>query len=244
MVRPVRHKAASRLTRTEARSRSVIRLGHRVRDSRSRRFTSCESAAAVMASHRPASEEVKGSLQSCVRIRFWDALAAIAIAFAIWKLFVAPRSFNAAGSQRAPRAVYRRLDGGAFRVADQRGHVVFLEFYASWCEPCKLELPLVEAWWRRHRDAIVMPIDVGERRSVAAEFARRYSLGKRRPRSAKQRPTALRRAGLSHDGGRGPNGSHPREVGRAQSRNRLRLKQRRKRALEKFEFFVAQCIRE
>ncbi len=112
-----------------------------------------------------------------MRIRFWDALAAIAIAFAIWKLFVAPRSFNAAGSQRAPRAVYRRLDGGAFRVADQRGHVVFLEFYASWCEPCKIELPLVEAWWRRHRDAIVMPIDVGERRSVAAEFARRYSLG-------------------------------------------------------------------
>ncbi len=112
-----------------------------------------------------------------MRIRFWDALAGIAIAFAIWKIFVAPRSFNPAGSQPAPRAVYRRLDGNAFRVADQRGHVVFLEFYASWCEPCKIELPLVEAWWRRHRDAIVMPIDVGERRSVAAEFARRYSLG-------------------------------------------------------------------
>ena len=36
-------------------------------------------------------------------------------------------------------------------------------------------------WWKRGgagiADAIVMPIDVGERRSVAAEFARRYSLG-------------------------------------------------------------------
>lgn len=54
--------------------------------------------------------------------------------------------------------------------------MVFLDFYASWCEPCKIELPLVEAWWRRHRDAIVVPVDVGESRSIAAAFAHRHSL--------------------------------------------------------------------
>lgn len=108
--------------------------------------------------------------------RFWDVLAVVAIAFAIWKIFVAPRSFNAAGSQPAPHAVYARLDGGTFRVADQRGHVVFLDFYASWCEPCKIELPLVEAWWHRHPDALVVPVDVGEPRSLAASFARQHSL--------------------------------------------------------------------
>jgi cytochrome c biogenesis protein CcmG, thiol:disulfide interchange protein DsbE len=118
----------------------------------------------------------KGSLRSLVRSKFWDALALAVVAFAIWKILVAPRSFNAPGSQPAPDAVYARLDGGAFRLADYRGHVVFLDFYASWCEPCKLELPLVESWWRGHRDATVVPVDVGERRSVAAAFARRYSL--------------------------------------------------------------------
>ena len=35
----------------------------------------------------------------------------------------------------------------------------------------------MEAWRRKHPDATVVPVDVGEGRSVAAAFARRYSLG-------------------------------------------------------------------
>ena len=103
-------------------------------------------------------------------------LAVLAIAFAIWKVFLAPRTFSAPGSHPAPHAIYPRLDGGTFRLSDQRGHVVFLDFYATWCEPCKIELPLVQRWARGHRDAVVVPIDVGESRSVAAAFARQYTL--------------------------------------------------------------------
>ncbi len=108
--------------------------------------------------------------------RLWDVLAALAIGFAVWKIFVAPRSFEPAGTHPAPAAIYERLEGDAFRVADARGRVLFLDFYASWCEPCKLELPLVEAWSRAHPDALVVPVDVGEERSIAAAFARRYRL--------------------------------------------------------------------
>jgi thiol-disulfide isomerase/thioredoxin len=108
--------------------------------------------------------------------RLWDVLALLIIAFAIWKIFVAPRSFITAGSQPAPHAVYERLDGGAFRTADQRGHLLFLDFYATWCVPCKTELPLVEDWSRRHPGAVVVPVDVGEPRSVVAAFARKYAL--------------------------------------------------------------------
>lgn len=108
--------------------------------------------------------------------RFFDAVAVVAIAFVLWKMFLAPRSFNAPGVFPAPHAVYPRLDGGTFRVADQRGHTVFLDFYASWCGPCRIELPLVERWRRSHPDADVVPIDVGEGRSTATAFARRYSL--------------------------------------------------------------------
>jgi thiol-disulfide isomerase/thioredoxin len=95
----------------------------------------------------------------------------------LWKIFVAPRALSAPGVYPAPHAAYPLLDGGTFRVADQRGRVVFLDFYASWCEPCKIELPLVERWRRAHPNATVVPVDVGEPRSVAADFARRYSLG-------------------------------------------------------------------
>jgi cytochrome c biogenesis protein CcmG/thiol:disulfide interchange protein DsbE len=108
--------------------------------------------------------------------RLWDALAALAIAFALWKIFIAPRSFEPPKAHPAPLATYERLDGGTLRVGDQRGHVVFLDFYASWCEPCKLELPIVESWARAHPDAMVVPVDVGEPRLAVADFAARYRL--------------------------------------------------------------------
>jgi thiol-disulfide isomerase/thioredoxin len=108
--------------------------------------------------------------------RIFDALAIAAIVFAIWKIFIAPRSFSVPGAHPAPHAVYDFLDGGVFRVAGQRGRVVFLDFYATWCEPCKIELPLVERWHRSHPKAVVVPVDVAEPRDVVAEFARRYSL--------------------------------------------------------------------
>jgi thiol-disulfide isomerase/thioredoxin len=108
--------------------------------------------------------------------RVWDVLALLVVAFALWKMFVAPRSFAAPRNFPAPRAVYERLDGEALRVADERGRVVFLDFYAAWCVPCKIELPLVEAWSKRHPEAVVVPIDVGEPRSVASNFARRFGL--------------------------------------------------------------------
>lgn len=76
----------------------------------------------------------------------------------------------------APGATYARLDGGTFRLADQRGKLVFLDFYASWCEPCRLELPLVESWAQHHPEALVVPVDVAEPRSTAREFAQRLRL--------------------------------------------------------------------
>ncbi|HEY1654432.1 MAG TPA: TlpA disulfide reductase family protein [Candidatus Tumulicola sp.] len=107
----------------------------------------------------------------------WDVIALAAIAFAAWKIFVAPRAFAAADrAQSVPHATFERLDGGELRVADQRGRMMYLDFYASWCTPCKIELPLVEKWAARHPAALVVPIDVAEPRAVAADFARRYRL--------------------------------------------------------------------
>lgn len=110
------------------------------------------------------------------KTRIWDLLAILAIGFALWKIFLAPRQFQPAHGHPAPHAVFARLNGGPFRLADERGRLVFLDFYASWCEPCKLELPLVERWSRAHPAALVVPVDVGESATATRSFAQRYHL--------------------------------------------------------------------
>lgn len=106
-----------------------------------------------------------------------DALAVAILAFAVWKMFVAPRAFaSAVSAQPAPHATFDRLEGGTLDVTDLRGRVAFLDFYASWCTPCRIELPLVMRWSLAHPAAHVVYVDVAEPRPVAAAFARRYGL--------------------------------------------------------------------
>lgn len=112
-----------------------------------------------------------------IAARSCDALAVAILAFALWKIFGAPRAFaNPASAQPVPHAAFERLAGGTLRVADLRGRVAFLDFYASWCEPCRIELPLVARWSASHPSAGVVFVDVAEPRGVAAAFARRYGL--------------------------------------------------------------------
>lgn len=102
--------------------------------------------------------------------RLWDVLAVLVIAFVAYRLLLAPRLFQSP-SHPAPHVRYATLQGTPFVLTRERGRVVFLDFFASWCEPCKLSLPLVESFARSHPHAVVVPVDVGEPRSVVQAFA-------------------------------------------------------------------------
>jgi cytochrome c biogenesis protein CcmG/thiol:disulfide interchange protein DsbE len=79
----------------------------------------------------------------------------------------------------APDIELPPLDGGEERsLEDWRGQVVVLNYWASWCEPCRDESPLLERWHRRisKRGATVLGIDVLDVTSDAKDFIEEYGL--------------------------------------------------------------------
>ena len=51
----------------------------------------------------------------------------------------------------APDFSLHTLDGREMRLSDYRGHLVFLNFWATWCGPCKVEMPAMEKLYREFR---------------------------------------------------------------------------------------------
>jgi len=73
----------------------------------------------------------------------------------------------------APEFSLPRLEGkGDVSLASFRGKTVVLNFFASWCSPCKREAPDLEALWRQNRSdgVVVLGVDSGDTRGSARSF--------------------------------------------------------------------------
>lgn len=54
--------------------------------------------------------------------------------------------------QIAPNAQFTTVKGEKFDLAALRGNVVVINFWATWCGPCRRELPLLDAYYRAQKD--------------------------------------------------------------------------------------------
>ncbi len=52
----------------------------------------------------------------------------------------------------APELVVTELDGQTFDLAKLRGKVVLVNYWATWCAPCRKDMPKLDAFYRRYRD--------------------------------------------------------------------------------------------
>ncbi len=78
----------------------------------------------------------------------------------------------------APVFSLKKPDGTEISLKDYRGKVVVLNFWATWCPPCRAEMPSFEQLWRdmRDRDVVVLAVHVGPGAEKVRNFVRSFGL--------------------------------------------------------------------
>jgi cytochrome c biogenesis protein CcmG/thiol:disulfide interchange protein DsbE len=81
-------------------------------------------------------------------------------------------------SGQAPDFSLTTFDGEPFRLSDQRGRIVLVNFWASWCAPCREEAPLLEAIWQdyRNRGVVVVGIAYADLDSESRAFIEAFGV--------------------------------------------------------------------
>jgi len=70
------------------------------------------------------------------------------------------------------------LDGKKISLKDYRGKVLFLNFWATWCVPCREEMPAMEKLYQefKNKNFVVLAINVKDRKTEAVKFVKELKL--------------------------------------------------------------------
>lgn len=66
----------------------------------------------------------------------------------------------------------KTLKGGTVSLKDYRGRLIFLNFWATWCGPCRAEMPSMQRLWEefKEEDFVILAIDIQEKSKLVSSF--------------------------------------------------------------------------
>ncbi len=81
-------------------------------------------------------------------------------------------------ASKAPDFTLPAIGGTNLRLQEQRGRVVMVNFWATWCGPCRVEMPHLNRLYDKYRDAgfVLLGVNIDDEPRKAAEFASRLGL--------------------------------------------------------------------
>jgi thiol-disulfide isomerase/thioredoxin len=93
------------------------------------------------------------------------------------ELFAEPTVVEMEPSEVAPDFALVTLDGATMRLSELRGRWVLINFWATWCAPCRDEMPYLDRLAATHPDRLtVLGVNMRERATEVAIFADKLNL--------------------------------------------------------------------
>lgn len=102
----------------------------------------------------------------------------LTISIALILIFQSPApetEFAAAKGAYAPQFTAMRLDGSHFDLAELRGQWIILNFWATWCVPCRQEMPELQALYE-DTDILVIGVNLAEDEALVADWISDYGI--------------------------------------------------------------------
>jgi thiol-disulfide isomerase/thioredoxin len=85
---------------------------------------------------------------------------------------------RAQGTDVFPDLEFAGEEGGTVRLSQLKGNVVLVNVWATWCGPCKMELPIVQRMYDRYSDRnfVVLAVNVDADRKRVEPFLKRFNI--------------------------------------------------------------------
>lgn len=114
------------------------------------------------------------------KLRLWlrTGILVVFIAAVVFTLYEAlNKNSGPKDGEAAPNFELQNMSGQTVKLSDLRGKGVLLNFWGSWCEPCKQEMPYLNAVYQQHMKGVtIVGVNIGESHLTVSNFINRNGI--------------------------------------------------------------------